>query len=452
MNLAHRWHVRLALLLLLATLLFGLLAGLAYMYPAIGQAIAFKKLRPAHVSAALFWIITGASAAVVHHRTEAFRLPRPTRSHAAFVAIWAGSIVAILVAYALNRFGGREYWEFPPLLGVPVLVAWLLFMVDHFRAWRHRPADPPLYVWMWTTGVVFFLITFLEQNLWQIPWFRNTYMRELTVQWKSNGAMVGAWNQMIYGSALYLMTRIGGDDGIARGPKAFAFWFLGLSNLMFNWGHHIYSAPTAGWIRHTAYAISMAEWVLLIDIIRGFKAKLAENRRLGHLTTYRFLVTAELWVFLNLALALLMSFPFLNRYTHGTHVTVAHAMGTTVGINTMILLGSLSWMLRIDQAGAARRWMERGRLLAVYSLLVFWVALIVAGLIKGWRMTALGITDHTRLMAPVDPVLQVFVVAGFGVAAGLAMAALPLLAASFNPLPAVVPVPERPAATTVERP
>lgn len=423
----HRWHITLALILLLLALLLGVLAALAYLYPSIGNALPFTQLRPAHVSAALFWIITGATAGVLRYKDEVLHQARPSLLYRAFLLLWTGTILAVFIAYGMKRFGGREYWEFPPLLALPMLLAWLLLMADYFRAWLRRTPDPPLYVWMWTTGIVFFLLTFIEQNLWQIPWFRDTYMRELTVQWKSNGAMVGAWNQMIYGSALYLMVRIGGDEGIARGPKAFLFWFLGLSNLMFNWGHHIYNAPTAGWIRHLAYGISMAEWVLLINILRGFKAKLEEHQRHKHLTTYRFLIGAEIWIFLNLFLALLMSIPAINRYTHGTHITVAHAMGTTIGINTMILLGSIAWMLRVDERVPLARRMEQGRMLAMGSLGVFWLALIVAGSIKGWRSTALGITDHQELMRPAMPALTVLALAGVGVLMGLGLVASLLL-------------------------
>ncbi|MBL8011876.1 MAG: cbb3-type cytochrome c oxidase subunit I [Flavobacteriales bacterium] len=427
MSPTHRWHIALALILLLLALVLGVLAAFAYISPSLGDALPFTQLRPAHVSAALFWIITGATAGVLRYKDDVFPLSDRPFLHRAFLFLWTGTLIAVFIAYGLKCFGGREYWEFPPLLAVPMLIAWLLLMADYFRAWLRRAAAPPLYVWMWTTGIVFFLITFIEQNLWQIPWFRDTYMRELTVQWKSNGAMVGAWNQMIYGSALYLMVRIGGDEGIARGPRAFLFWFLGLSNLMFNWGHHLYNAPTAGWIRHVAYGISMAEWILLINIIRGFKGKLDEHRRHKHLTTYRFLIGGEFWVFLNLFLALLMSIPAINRYTHGTHITVAHAMGATIGINTMILLGSVAWMVRVDEDGSPARWIERGRITAMGSLLVFWLALITAGLIKGYRATALGITDHQQLMQPVQPSLVAFTIAGIGVFAGLGVIATCLL-------------------------
>ena len=443
MSFTFRWHLTLALVLLLLALLLGVLAAFAYLFPVVGDALPFTQLRPAHVSAALFWIITGATAGVLRYKDDVFHRAPHTLLHRAFLLLWTGTLIAVFAAYGMKRFGGREYWEFPPVLALPLLVAWLLLMADYFRAWVRRTPDPPLYIWMWSTGIVFFLITFIEQNLWQIPWFRDNYMREITVQWKSNGAMVGAWNQMIYGSALYLMTRISGDDGSARGPKAFLFWFLGLSNLMFNWGHHIYNAPTAGWIRHLAYGISMAEWILLINIIRGFKAKLDEHRRHKHLTTYRFLTGAELWVFLNLFLALLMSIPAINRYTHGTHITVAHAMGATIGINTMILLGSITWMLGVDARAGHVRWIERGRVLAMASLLVFWLALITAGLIKGYHATILGSEDLQQLMQAVEPALVVFALAGVGLLAGLGLIAVRLLAAiprsAGDPAPANLP-------------
>ena len=225
---------------------------------------------------------------------------------------------------------------------------------------------------------------------------------------------------MIYGTALYLMVKLSGDAGIARGKKVFVFWFLGLSNLMLNWGHHIYNVPTAGWIRHVAYGISMAEWIFLINIIRGFRAKMTEQRIHKSVLTYRFLLASEFWLFLNLFLALLMSIPAINRYTHGTHITVAHAMGTTIGINTMILLASLGTMLKIDAfMRSGRMWITIGRRITTVSLLVFWFALIAAGLLKGYRSVALGIADFQFMMQPVISVLNVFAFAGLGVLVGI---------------------------------
>ena len=50
---------------------------------------------------------------------------------------------------------------------------------------------------MWGTGVVFFLLTFTEANLWLIPAIRNDPVRDITVQWKAYGALFGSWNMLV---------------------------------------------------------------------------------------------------------------------------------------------------------------------------------------------------------------------------------------------------------------
>jgi nitric oxide reductase subunit B len=427
MKAALRLYLVFALLMLIATLLFGLVATWAFLNPEMyNRFLPFYQLRPFHVSAALFWILSGATTGLMVYRQS--ELPKSNAANTysmAFIYSWMLIILAIFACYAFKIFGGREYWEFPPVLCIPLLFIWILLMISYFIPWSKASGKQPLYVWMWSTGVVFFLLTFIEQNLWQIPWFRYSLLREVTVQWKSNGSMVGAWNQMIYGTSLYLMVKISGDKSIARGPQAFFFYFLGLSNLMFNWGHHIYNVPTANWIRDGAYLISMTELLFLWNIIRGFRNKLQENKRLRHLITYRFLIAAEFWVFMNLILALCMSVPAVNRYTHGTHITVAHAMGATIGINSMILLASFSYLLGIDEAADK----IKKKVLTMYwlsqvCLMIFWLSLIAAGILKGYRMTVLGMKNFQEIMQPVYGAIKVLSVSGVGLVIGLGMIAL----------------------------
>ncbi len=426
MSLFFRTYFTFALGLLLATLVFGLLSVFAFLYPfAFNKFLPFYQLRPFHVSAALFWIISGATAGIIYYKRNAYpKTHNPGKAGKIFLSLWIGTVIAIFVCYALRIFGGREYWEFPPVLGLPLLAAWLYLMWLYFQSpGSGRPT--PLYAWMWSTGIFFFLFTFLEQNLWQIPWFRSSFLKEVTVQWKANGATVGAWNQMIYGTALYLMVNISGDVKIANSKKAFFFYFLGLSNLMFNWGHHFYNLPGASWIRTISYVVSMSEWLIFISIVRGFTDKLDEARKLKHLVTYRFLLAAEFWVFVNLFLALLMSVPALNRYTHGTHITVAHAMGTTIGINTMILLASIGYILKIDgSSNAIKRQVNTGFKLAQASLLVFWLSLVAAGVLKGYRTVAIGMTDFREMMKPVIWVMHITALSGLGLTLGIGSVAV----------------------------
>jgi nitric oxide reductase subunit B len=374
-----------------------------------------------HVSAALFWIISGAAAGILVFRKEVFRTrKKEVNKEWIFISIWIATIILVFGFYAFKKFGGREYWEFPPFLCIPILASWLFLVAIYFNGLKTDEKRIPVYAWMWGTGIVFFLFTFLEQNLYQVPWFRQSFLREMTVQWKSNGSMVGAWNQMIYGSALYLMVKISGDKKEARSRKTIFFYFLGLTNLMFNWGHHIYNLPAASWIRYVAYAISMTELIFFINIVYCFKQKLSDQRKYQYLLPYRFLSAAEYWGLLNIILVLFISVPAVNRYTHGTHITVAHAMGATIGINTMIVLATLGYILKLDNLPARnKKLVKAGMFFTNGGLLVFWLSLIVAGFIKGYRDVALGIENFQEMMKPVMVTIKIFSFSGVILFAGM---------------------------------
>ena len=88
-------------------------------------------------------------------------------------------------------------------------------------------------------------------------------------------------------------------------------------------------------------------------------------------------------------------------------------MGATIGINSMILLGILSYILKADGFASVRKAaIAKGLRLAHLSLFVFWIALITAGLLKGYRDVALGMSSFQEMMAPVMSVLKVFSFAG----------------------------------------
>lgn len=415
-------YIFFALLMLAATIVFGLLASWAFLYPeSFNGIVPFQQLRPLHVSAALFWIISGAACCAIIFSNEVFGVyNKSSLGIRAFIWLWVTTIVTVFVYYFRKEYGGREYWEFPSWLSIPLLISWVIFMGAYYIPWLGIANKKPMYLVMWATGILFFFLTFLEQNLWHIDWFRQSYLREVTVQWKANGSMVGAWNQMIYGSSLYLMVKISGDKTIAENKQVKFFYFLSLTNLMFNWGHHIYNLPTANWVRHVSYVISMTEWLFFISMIRSFKSKMDEYKIHNYRIPYKFLSISELWLFLNLTLALMMSIPAINRYTHGTHITVAHAMGTTIGINSMILLGAIGYILGIDTIGQwERKVIQFAFTITQVSFFIFWVSLIAAGLLKGYRSVGLGMNNFQEMMQPVLQALTVFSFAGIFVVLGL---------------------------------
>lgn len=403
-----------ALFFLLMALAFGLLSAYNYLDPQfLKNYPGFVALRPMHVSCVVFWIILGATGCVYCGISEFVKGNQQNNSTRIQWVLWITAIAGVFYSYFTNDFGGREYWEFNPIWALPIVIAWIIFILNFIKSIKQL-TDWPVYVWMWLTGIVFFMFAFFENYLWLLPYFRGHVLTDMTIQWKVNGSLVGSWNQLLYGTSFYLMDRIDKKANIGHSKMAFAMFFLGLFNLMFNWSHHIYTLPTEHYIRYIGYAVSMTEWVFFIRIITTWKKVVDEIPKNYSIYTYRFLLAGEIWVFLNLGQAILMSIPAVNVFTHGTHITVAHAMGTTIGINSMILLAACFEFFQIRNDNPTTKIKNFNTIFwsIQVSLFVFWASLLAAGIERGkWQLSANQI-PFADMMASLRPYFVTLFVSG----------------------------------------
>ncbi len=375
-----------ALFALIAGVFFGLLASLQYIIPDfLKEYIPFNKMRPFHVTTIVSWIILCATGSIYFFITRIERLKlfsaKLAKSH--FI-IFLLTGLGIYISFLTGNMGGREYLAYSPILTIPILIGWIFFGINYFKTIVKNVSNWPVYYWMWGTGIVFMIYHLCEAHLWVFPYFKDYIIRDISVQWKSYGSFVGSWNMLVYGIAIYIMSKIKNDISVARGKTVFFFYFLGLTNLMFGWAHHTYLIPMQPWIRYVAYGISMTEWVVLLHIIYCWKKSLSNEEKQSYCMAYKFLIAADFWVFINLILALLISIPTINFFTHGTHITVAHAMGTTIGINTTILLASVFFIiLKINpNFNTNQLAIKKGYFLYNSSLLLFLIFLLIAGVKK----------------------------------------------------------------------
>ena len=212
----------LALVVLLGGLLFGILAAQVYIFPSfLKDTLDFSALRPLHVSLVVFWIIIGATASVISGLHILYPNTFSTKIASVQLVLWLIAIIGIVIGYFNKEFGGREYWEFNPLWALPIAASWLLFLYNFLQTVL-KIKRWPVYLWMWMTGIVFFLFTFLENYLWIFPYFRENIITDMTIQWKVNGSLVGSWNQLIYGTSFFLMDRISGNDKVGYSKLSFA--------------------------------------------------------------------------------------------------------------------------------------------------------------------------------------------------------------------------------------
>lgn len=422
------------LIMLIFGMLFGIVGSLQYVLPGFLKShLSFEKVRPLHVSSVVFWILLAAMGGVLHYSNM-----YTERRHYSILLmriqllLFLGTILLILISYLFGIFGGREYWEFPPVLSLPIMVGWILFIINYTKSLQSLRKQP-VYVWMWLTGAIGFLLIFSESYLWLLPYFQQDIVRDMTVQWKSYGSLVGCWNMLIYGSGIYLMEKISADRQYGHSKIAFALYFLGLFNLFFNWSHHIYSLPISVNIKHIGYLVSMTELLILGRIIFKWKGTVTQAQKFKHIMPFRFLWAADVWILINLILAILMSVPAFNIYTHGTHVTVAHVMGTTIGINSMLLMAICFDILgegqRLDRF---QRQINAGYLMINGSLFVFIFALIGAGIQRSkWQMSYEA-RPFGEMMISLVPYFIVITVVGFLIFVGFSLVIYPLLKSSIG--------------------
>jgi len=235
---------------------------------------------------------------------------------------------------------------------------------------------------------------------------------------------------LVYGIAIYLISKIKNDFSIAQSKLAFTMYFLGFFNLLFGWAHHIYVVPCPKYIRIISYLVSMTELLILFKIIWNARPTVTEGLKRKSNLVFNFLFSSDIWILLNLFLALLISIPAINVYTHGTHITIAHEMGCPIGIKTFIFLAPVTYIVakyspQEEQPMGAKLIKSGIRGLNI-SLAVFWLCLIAAGINKGAYTTQPEVA-HQTIIQEISPFLLGFALAGLGILVSLCLICLPLL-------------------------
>jgi nitric oxide reductase subunit B len=422
-------------------MLLGLCAGLACALPYVGVPLGpvFRALRPIHTLGTIAWIYLAgigvvhrwlfeklASQATAGDLAAGPRAARVERRSRLILLLWGVTGVLATAALLAGKFSGREYFEFPPIFSIPLGLGWVLFAWSFLEVTRLRLREEPVFVWMWATSVGLFAWTFVEAHAWLLDVISSRPVRDLAVQWKSYGSLVGSFNLLVYGSLSWLGSRRAGNTNLARSNLTFALFLVGILNSFTNYGHHTYHLPQSPWVKWIAFVISMTEVVILAKVVWEVAGL---SRRSAAPTATRSVLPALLaatscWTAVQLLVAIVISIPPLNAVIHGTLVVAAHAMGSVIGIDTMALLAAGALLL--EERGVAP-W--RGARWAVNALngglAVLWGVLMVAGIRAGLAAANEGVLPWSGTF-PVwlGPLL---LISGVGIAGGLGVLLWPLL-------------------------
>ncbi|MCA8975530.1 MAG: cbb3-type cytochrome c oxidase subunit I [Planctomycetes bacterium] len=389
-------QLRMALSCIVIAVCGGAAAALHYIPDASlllnGFGLGLAQLRPVHTSFASLWIF-GASVAVIYHwlsTTHGGLQPADRTRFRFHTACWLTAGAGIFFTLLAGISTGREYLGFHPVFSAILLAGWLAFAFTFLKRLRHGFWAQPVYLWFWTTGILYFVYTFVEGHSYLLPSVFEQPVRDLQVQWKSCGTLVGSFNFLMYGSLTYVGERLSGDRRYAQSPTAFWLFGVGCLNSFTNYVHHTYHLPQNEIVKWVAFIVSMMEVIILFKLVIDIGRMVRNGEPKAFCGRGGWLVHAKWWTCGMLAVSILISVPNWNSIVHGTQVIVGHAMGTTIGIDTMVLLGCASWLVCELRGPAGLRAMNapttkfvlRGISLAL-AVLVTW--LTAAGTSHGWH-------------------------------------------------------------------
>ncbi len=332
------------------TLVAGLLSAL-YSIPALAPAfqsvgLDLRQLRPIHTVFASAWVFLG-GVAVVHRYLQDQAVPTPADRVRLRVQVgcWAIAGLGILGTLLIGVGSGREYVGFHPVFSLLILIGWICYAWNFFRIAGPRFWEQPVYITMWGVGMLFFMWTFLEQHAYLIPGIFADPLQDLRIQWKATGTLVGSFNLFVYGSVIYIGERISGDDSYGHSTTAYALLSVGLLNSFTNFAHHSYHLPGRAAVKWIAFVVSMLEVIILARATYDLWKTVRKPRDPVFCAARGSFAAAKWWTWALVFSAVLISIPPLNAIIHGTYAVTGHAMAAMIGIDTMILLGAIIWIV-----------------------------------------------------------------------------------------------------------
>lgn len=387
---------RFALLSLWTALCAGFVGALLFTpaYPMFRVwGLSLPSLRPLHLIAGTGWVYLGGLAAVAHHWSRSTRSTRPVAGSVIrfFLWTWALGAAVFTISTFAGSYGGREYFFTSLPASVLFWTGWVVLACSYVRSRPRSDGRQPVYLWMWMTSFGLFTYAFVETHVFLLPYFREHPLRDMAIEWKSYGTLVGSFILLVYGALAYLADSLNPQGRYSRSTMAFALFWVGVLNSFTNYGHHTYHLPQSMVVKWTSFTISMTEIVILAKVVADTLAIARKSRGPAGTDGITMLLSAtRWWTLVSLVLAILISVPPWNALIHGTLVVAGHAMGSMLGIDTMGLLAVLAWFHLDDRRGAAR--IARWPIVALnLGIGILWASFLLVGVQDSLRRWEFGI-------------------------------------------------------------
>jgi nitric oxide reductase subunit B len=223
-----------ALILFLAQVTFGVLAGSIYVFPnLLSETLPFNILRMIHTNALIVWLLLGFFGATYYLIPEEAErdIESPFIAKLQFWIFFIAAAVAV-VGYLFRIHEGREFLEQPIYVKIAIVVAALLFLYNvSLTVLRGRKTviSTILLIGLWGIAV-FFLFAFYNPG--------NLSVDKLYWWWVVHLWVEGVWELVMASILAFLMIKLTGVDREVIEKWLYVIVGLSLFSGLLGTGHH----------------------------------------------------------------------------------------------------------------------------------------------------------------------------------------------------------------------
>lgn len=329
--------------LFLAQVLFGVLAGLIYVFPNfLSETLPFSILRMIHTNALIVWLLLG------FFGSTYYLLPEETEREiysplVAILGFWIllFAAAAAVIGYLFGVHEGREFLEQPTWIKVLITISVLMFIFNvsmTLLKGRKTAVAQVLLLGLWGAAV-FYLFAFYNPA--------NIVLDKLYWWWVVHIWVEGVWELIMAGILAFLLIKLTGIDREVIEKWLYVIVGLALFTGLLGTGHHYYwiGAPAYWqWVGSFFSALEVAPFFAMVlwafylvwRSRRDHPNKAALLWSIGCPTIAFF--GAGVWGFMH-------TLSPINYYTHGTQITAAHAHLAFFGAYVMLNLAMITYAM-----------------------------------------------------------------------------------------------------------
>jgi cytochrome c oxidase cbb3-type subunit 1 len=258
-------------------------------------------------------------------------------------AMWSIGVFAGTVAIAMGYSDGLEWLEYPWQIDILLVIGGAMVGIPLWLTLLQRKVKH-LYVSVWyiAAGLLWFPILFLIAN-WPGLHFG---VQQATMNWWFGHNVLGLWFTPIgLAASYYFIPKVLGKPIHSYNLSLLGFWSLAFFYSQVG-GHHLIGGPVPSWLITISIVQSMMMVIPVFAVaVNQHMTVLGNFRALIYSPTLRFIVLGAMMYTAASVQGSLEALRAVNTVTHFTHYTVAHAHLGLYGFFSMVMFGSIYFIM-----------------------------------------------------------------------------------------------------------